>query len=92
MGPNPDTGRYIVARMTTSNGGPLSLGPIPSGRLKNLKDVEKWSSLSLCLSVRGMSVIKRPARDACLHMLGILAEGSAGSTSLKFKLKYLPEI
>ena len=38
------------------NGGPLSLGPIPSGRLKNLKDVDKWSSLSLCLSVRGMQV------------------------------------
>ena len=26
---------------------PLSLGPIPGGRLKNLKDVDKWSSLSL---------------------------------------------
>ena len=25
-------------------------------------------------------LIKRPARDACLHMRGILAEGSAGST------------
>ena len=36
--------------------GPLSLGPIPSGRLKNLKDVDKWSSLSLYLPVRGMSV------------------------------------
>ena len=34
----------------------MSLGPIPSGRLKNLKDVDKWSSLSLCLPVRGMSV------------------------------------
>ena len=34
----------------------LSLGPIPSGRLKNLKDVDKWSSLSLNLPVRGMSV------------------------------------
>ena len=38
------------------NCGPLSLGPIPSGRLKNLKDVDKWSYLNLCLSVRGMSV------------------------------------
>ena len=28
-----------------------------TGSLKNLKDVDKWSSLSLCLSVRGMSVI-----------------------------------
>ena len=53
MGSNPGTGRYIVAQMTTYNGGPLSLGPIPSGRLKNLKDVDKWSSLSLYLPVRG---------------------------------------
>ena len=36
--------------------GPLSLGSIASGRLKNLKDVDKWSSLSLCLSVRVMSI------------------------------------
>ena len=34
----------------------MSLGLIPSGRLKNLKDVDKWSSLSLYLQVRGMSV------------------------------------
>ena len=46
-----------MAPLTTYNGGPLSLGPFPSGRLKNLKDVDKWSSLSLCLSVRGKSVI-----------------------------------
>ena len=46
-----------MARMTTENGGPLSLGPIPIGGLKNLKDVDKWSFLSLCLSVRGMSGI-----------------------------------
>ena len=45
-----------MARMTTQNGGPLSLGPIPSGRLKNLKDGDKWSSLSLYLPVRGMLV------------------------------------
>ena len=37
-------------------GGPLSLGPIPSDRLKSLRDVGKWSSLSLCLSVRGISL------------------------------------
>ena len=30
-----------------------AIGPIPSGRLKNLKDVDKWSSLSLYLSVMG---------------------------------------
>ena len=57
MGSFPGTGRYILARMTTYNGDPLSLGPIPSGRLKNLKDFNKLSSLNLCLSVRGMSVI-----------------------------------
>ena len=56
VGSIPGTRRYVVARMTTQNGGPLSLGPIPSGRLKNLKDVDKWSSLSLYLPVRGMSV------------------------------------
>ena len=35
-----------MARMTTLIGGPLSFGPIPSGRLMNLKDNDKWSSLS----------------------------------------------
>ena len=45
-----------MARMTTQNGGPLSLAPISGGRLKNLKDIDKWSSLSFYLSVRGMSV------------------------------------
>ena len=34
----------------------LFTGPIPSGRLKNIEYVDKWSSLSLCLSVMGMSV------------------------------------
>ena len=52
VGSNPDTGRYIMARTTTLNGGPLSFGLIPSGRLKKLKYIDKWSSLSLCLSVR----------------------------------------
>ena len=56
MGSIPGTGRYIVARMITENEGPLSLGPIPSGRLKNLTDIDKWSSLSLYLLVRGMLV------------------------------------
>ena len=27
------------------------MSPIPSGRLKNPKDVDKWSSLSLCLQL-----------------------------------------
>ena len=60
MGSIPGTGRSIVVWVTTLNGGPLSLGPIPSGRLKNLKGGDKWPSLKLCLSVRGVSVIKRP--------------------------------
>ena len=38
---NPGTGRCIVARMTNSNGGPLSLGSIPSGRLKILRVIYK---------------------------------------------------
>ena len=32
------------------------MGPIPSGSLKNLKDVDKWPFLSLYLPLRGMSV------------------------------------
>ena len=31
-----------------------SLGPLPSGRLKNIRDVDKQSSLKLSLLVRGM--------------------------------------
>ena len=34
-------------------GGPLSWGPIPSGKLKNLMDVDKWSSLCQSLLIRG---------------------------------------
>ena len=67
MGSNPGTGRHIVAQMTTKNGGPLSLGPIPSGRLKNLKDVDKWSSLSLYLPVRGMPVGAVPVESDGLN-------------------------
>ena len=37
---------------------------------------------SLLKSACNWLIIKRPARDACLHMGGILAEGSAGSASL----------
>ena len=45
---NPGTGKYIVARMITENDSSLSLG------LKNRRDIDKWLSLSLCLSVRGI--------------------------------------
>ena len=40
-----------------SNGGSLTLGPIPSGRLKNLRDIDNGSSLNHCLSVRGTSLL-----------------------------------
>ena len=30
--------------------------PVHSGRLKKPRDIDKWLSLRLCLSVRGMSV------------------------------------
>ena len=50
------TGRYMVTEMTTYDGCPLSFGPIPSGRLKNFKDIDKRSSFNPCLPVRGMSV------------------------------------
>ena len=40
------------------SGGPLSLDVIPSGRLKNLRDVDKWLSLRFCYPVRSMSITK----------------------------------
>ena len=61
-----------MAWMTTYNGGPLSLGPVPSGRLKNLKDVDKWSSLSLYLPVRGISVTCELGPNPCSQM-GLIA-------------------
>ena len=60
VGSNPGTGSYMMMISGSDdhlNDGPLSLGSIPSGRLKKLKDVDTWSFLSLCLSVREMSVI-----------------------------------
>ena len=55
-----------------SNAGtnPLSLGPIPSGRLKNFKDIDKLSPLSLSLSVRGMSVISELDCTCTVCMIG----------------------
>ena len=35
----------------------MSLGPIPSGKLKNLKDFDEWSFLSICLSVKRWAVL-----------------------------------
>ena len=64
----------MVAQMITKkNSGPLSLGPIPGGRLKNLKDIDKWSSLSLCLSVMGMSVTWEFGLYLCSWMGHIIA-------------------
>ena len=57
-----------MAQMTTKNGGPLSLVPISSGRLKNLKDVDKWSCLSLYLSVGGMPVTCELGLSLCSRM------------------------
>ena len=45
-----------MAQMATLNRGPLSLGPLLSGRLKNRSYIDQRISLRLCLSVRGMSV------------------------------------
>ena len=33
---------------------PLSFGPVTSGKLKNCSDIKKWTSLKVCLSVRGL--------------------------------------
>ena len=49
-GSNPGT-EIHSGWMTTLNDGPLSLGPIPSGRLKILGDVDNWSSPRLCLQL-----------------------------------------
>ena len=43
----------------------MSLGPIPSGRLKNPRDVDKWSSLRHCLSLCGMSVTRELGLYLC---------------------------
>ena len=44
------------------------LRPIPSGRLKNPRDIDKWSSTRLCLSVRGMSV-RKGSNSALCHVV-----------------------
>ena len=61
-----------MAQMTTYNGGPLSLGPIPSGRLKNLKDVDKWSSLSLYLPISYLGLTAIAALIDRSERVGIL--------------------
>ena len=54
-----------MIQMTTRDGGPLSLGYIPSCRLKNARDVDDWSSLRICLSIKGMSFMG----ELRLHLL-----------------------
>ena len=46
----------------------LSLGPIASGRLKNLRNVDKWSSLRLCHLVIGVSVTRESGLYLCSLM------------------------
>ena len=57
LGLKPGKGKYIMT-WTTWNGSPLSVGPIPSDRLNNFRDIDKWSSLSPCLSNKRMLVIR----------------------------------
>ena len=59
LGSNSGTCRYRVSWMTTYNGGPLSLGPLPSDKRKNPRGIDKWSSLRPCLSVRGKPVTRQ---------------------------------
>ena len=56
LGLIPGTG--TLAWVTTYKSSLLSLGPLHNGRLKNFRDVNKWSSLSLSLPVRRMSVTR----------------------------------
>ena len=48
--PIPGICRDIVARMTTYNESPLSLGPVPGCRLKKYMDIDKWQTLIFCVS------------------------------------------
>ena len=57
----PDTDRQVHSGSDDHfNSGPLSLGPILSARLKNLREIDKWSSTRPCLSVRGLPVTTEP--------------------------------
>ena len=89
-GSNPGTGRYIVARMTTLNGGPLSLGPIPSGRLKILGDVDNWSSPSLCLQLgEWQFLVLVDCTCAVMKRYDILASLTNVCECFDFVFKYL---
>ena len=62
--------------MTTLNGSPLSWGPIPSGRLKNIRDFDEWSSLGFGLSVRGMLDCTCPVRWVIYSYLSPVVHGN----------------
>ena len=50
-----------------------SMGPIPIYRLKNLINVDKWSSVSLCLSVWGLFVAREFGLYNCEVKMGQIA-------------------
>ena len=45
-------------RMNNQNDSPVSLGRSLGGRLKNHRDLDKWTYLRLCLSVKAMPVTR----------------------------------
>ena len=65
-----DVFRFDLGPLSRSNDGSLALVSCLFGGYK-------FASVLQCVGL-----VKRPVRDACLHMGGILAEGSAGSASL----------
>ena len=46
----------------------MSLGPVPSGRLRNTREVDKLLSLRPCLAVKGVSV---SGIFACICAVGV---------------------
>ena len=45
VGSDSCIGRNIVAQVTPEIGSPLSMGHTPSDRLKNFRDIDKWSAV-----------------------------------------------
>ena len=52
----PDIGEIIVVQITTENGSLLPLEPVSNGSLKNIKNVDKLSSMNLHVTDLDMSV------------------------------------
>ena len=59
LGLIPGRGGYTSGPDDHLNVSHRSLGPIPSGRLKNPGHIDRWSSLGFCILVKGMSVTRR---------------------------------